>query len=288
MEHKGENKPLVSVIVRTKDRLLLLRRALKSISSQTYRPLEVIVVNDGKEEVIKILQEFRKYFPIEYLDLSPSQGRASAGNAGLKAAKGEYICFLDDDDIFYNNHIEGLVKALIETNYKVAYCDYVTAWMRYNIKTGRFRQIRSTYLKPFESLDFSYQKLKLENYIPLHSLLFESLILKESGGFDNELSDFEDWELLLRIAAKTPFYYLKEKTCAYFYWDKNYRESYADSYHKIVRKHFSGELDGYVTDVWRLMYKRILELNAEALRLYNKPFNRIIDFFIGIGRRFKG
>ncbi|MBP7088739.1 MAG: glycosyltransferase family 2 protein [Candidatus Omnitrophica bacterium] len=287
MISENKDKPLVSVIVRTKDRPHLLRRALRSILQQTYRPLEVVLINDGGREITQIQQKFRRYFPIECISLNPSQGRAFSGNAGLKAAKGEYICFLDDDDIFYKNHLKGLVKALIETNYRVAYSDYVTVWMRYNNKTGRFRQIRNTSLNPFESLDFSYQKLKIENYIPLNSLLFKNSILKESGGFDNELSDFEDWELLLRIAAKTSFYHLKEKTCAYFYWDKNYRESYADSYRKIVRKHFSGELDDYLIETWCLMYKRILELNADTLRLYNKPFNRMLDFFISVGRKLK-
>jgi glycosyltransferase involved in cell wall biosynthesis len=114
--------PLVSIIVRTKDRPQLLKKAIKSIAAQTYRPIEVVLVNDGGcgldiEEIKGLLCDIA----LNYVSLEKNTGRAHAGNVGIENANGEYIGFLDDDDEYYPEHLETLVFFPERSAYKVVY-----------------------------------------------------------------------------------------------------------------------------------------------------------------------
>ena len=83
----GEN-PLVSIIVRTKDRPKLLKRAIQSIASQTYKPVEVVLVNDGGCDLaIEELKTVLGDISLNYIQLEKNTGRAHAGNLGIENAK---------------------------------------------------------------------------------------------------------------------------------------------------------------------------------------------------------
>ena len=115
--------PPVSVIVRTRDRPGLLREALGSLSLQTFKDFEVLVVNDGGQDVSEILADFSS-LRISLLRLNPAKGRAAAANAGLKAARGDFVAYLDDDDLYYPNHLEHLYAFLsTHDHFGVAYTD---------------------------------------------------------------------------------------------------------------------------------------------------------------------
>ena len=91
--------PLVSLIVRTKDRPALLREALQSICEQTYPKIEIIVVNDGGDDVSEVILPFIGVnTTIVLVQFPVNLGRSKAANAGLDKATGDYIAFLDDDD----------------------------------------------------------------------------------------------------------------------------------------------------------------------------------------------
>src|SRR5512135_2804388 len=98
MDNKSHT-PLVSIIVRTKDRPKLLEHALESIAAQTYRPIEVVLVNDGGCDLdIEKLRSILGDVSLKYVRLENNAGRAHAGNVGIEHAQGDYIGFLDDDD----------------------------------------------------------------------------------------------------------------------------------------------------------------------------------------------
>ena len=78
-----ENRPLVSVIVRTKDRPVLLRDTLSSIVMQSYPNIEIVLVNDGEEDLTQIVEEFKPYTAVQYIKLEEPRGRTAAGNAGI-------------------------------------------------------------------------------------------------------------------------------------------------------------------------------------------------------------
>ena len=100
----GEN-PLVSIIVRTKDRPKLLERALQTVASQTYRPIEVVLVNDGGCDLDIKAEKILEDMSLNYIRLEKNTGRAHAGNIGLGNVNGKYVGFLDDDDEFYPEHV---------------------------------------------------------------------------------------------------------------------------------------------------------------------------------------
>ncbi len=89
----GETGPLVSIIVRTKDRPGLLVHALNSIQAQTYRNLEIVVVNDGGIDVRDVIETVVPDIPVTYISHETCKGRSEAANSGMKAAKGAYSQF---------------------------------------------------------------------------------------------------------------------------------------------------------------------------------------------------
>lgn len=111
---------LVSVVIATYRRDESLRAALKSILNQTYKAVEVIVVDDNADEmwnrkVENIIKEIGEIFSIVYIQNKNNKGSAETRNIGIKEAKGEYITFLDDDDIYLPNKIKNQVEHMLET-----------------------------------------------------------------------------------------------------------------------------------------------------------------------------
>ena len=239
----NKENPLVTIIVRTKDRPKLLKRALKSIADQTYKPIEIILVNDGgcnldPEELEAILGEVS----INYIYLEKNMGRAYAGNVGIKNAQGSYIGFLDDDDEFYPEHVSVLINYLLESDLEIAYTDSLMVYQAYDPHT---KEISAVDKKLVYSSDFDYDIIVFENYIPLMCLLFRKEVLLNSEGFDTGLELYEDWELLIRLGEKYPFKHIRKTTANYYQWSSELQISHMnqdifsirDSYLRIVRKH---------------------------------------------------
>ena len=105
------NRPLVSVVVPVYNGERYLASALKSILEQDYRPLEVIVVDDGSaDDTAKIAHS---YGNVRYI-YQPNQGPSAARNAGISAARGEFIAFLDADDVWAPGKLSLQMNHLIE------------------------------------------------------------------------------------------------------------------------------------------------------------------------------
>ena len=113
--------PLVSVLIRTHQRPDVLKTALDSVRKQTYPNIQVVIIEDGINTAEKLLKE--KYADLNYVYEATGKkiGRCGAGNRALELAKGEYCNFLDDDDAFFDNHIQLLIDAVLKTNSMVAY-----------------------------------------------------------------------------------------------------------------------------------------------------------------------
>ncbi|HVR98029.1 MAG TPA: PIG-L family deacetylase, partial [Thermoanaerobaculia bacterium] len=199
--------PRISVIVRTRDRPALLAEALASLAAGTWRRAEVVLVNDGGE-MPAVPDGFP--LPVVRVDLPASRGRAAAAQAGVAAATGAFVAFLDDDDLAAPEHLETLAGLTAAAGVRVAYTDAAVAVYELSEDGWTCRERRLPY-----SRDFDPDVLRVDNYIPFNTLLIERRLFDEAGPFDVSLPFFEDWDFLIRLAAITPFHHLARVTCEY-------------------------------------------------------------------------
>lgn len=234
-----EEKPLVSVVVRTCGRPNVLRETLISLRNQTYKNIEVVVVEDGENISEKMIKEEFSDLNVVYQASIEKVGRCVNGNKGLELAKGKYLNFLDDDDLFYADHIETLVSEL-ETakKYKVAYA--VAYETKISVKSKEPEYVYEEVARALvHNKPFSRITLLTQNAFPIQCVMFEKEMFLEYGGFDLSLDNLEDWELWARYAAENTFLYVEKVTSMYRVPSKV--ESYAkrqeeiDSYYKTAR-----------------------------------------------------
>ena len=203
-----EAGPKISVIVRTKDRPELLREALASLAASTYRRAEIVLVNDGGKPPV-VPADFP--LSVEVVNLESNRGRAAAANAGIAAASGEYVAFLDDDDLVEPEHLATLAGLVRAAGVRVAYTDAAVGVYELDGDTGwRCTERRIPY-----SRDFDPELLLFDNYIPFNTLLIERSLFEQAGELDDDLPFFEDWDYLIRLATLTPFHHLARVTCEY-------------------------------------------------------------------------
>ena len=203
--------PLVSVIVPTHNRPDMLKDAIQSILDQTFQNFEIIVVNDAGQDVTSVVQAFNSPKTV-YLSHETNKGLAAARNTGIRAARGKYIAYLDDDDIFYPEHLETVVTFLQKNGEKVAYTDAVRVHQR--IDNDRY----VTYKKDIPySIDFDYDRILYENFIPVLCIVHEKECLDVCGMFDETFCCLEDWELWLRMSRHFTMHHIKLLTCEFSY-----------------------------------------------------------------------
>lgn len=208
--------PLVSVVVRTKDRPVTLQTALMSLANQTLDRFEVVVVNDGGPDVSPLLEPFERRLTIRYVTHESPRGAAAALNTGLNAATGEWMAYLDDDDIVYPYHLNALWSTLIETGARFAYADHT----RVLVKTGENGEPIPVMWRPIPTWEFSVRDLYTQDYLPIHTWMHARADAIELGGFRTDLDVHEDWDLLLRLAHTCNFTPTRQVSAEYrFYVD---------------------------------------------------------------------
>lgn len=190
----------VSVIVRTKDRPALLSEAIASIRASEY-PAEIVVVNDGGRSP--------EVDDVKLVEHSASRGRSEAMNSGVKAASNALVAFLDDDDLFYEEHLRTLTRASAQTQYAGWYTNAVSAFVSTSAAGSLETHAR---LRIFDS-DFDRERLLIDNYIPLPTLLVPRDTFLDLGGFDSQFDLFEDWDFIIRLSRRGDLLHIPRITC---------------------------------------------------------------------------
>ena len=207
---KKSSTPLVSVIIPTYNRPAMLAEAVRSVLDQTYQDIEIVVVNDSGVKVENILVSLNKKGNISYVRHSRNRGLAAARNTGIALSRGEYIAYLDDDDVFLPHHVETLVTSMENGDHKVAYSD---AYRAFQNRQGD-SYIISKRDTPF-SIDFDHDRILTENFIPVLCVIHKKECLQKVGLFDENLRRLEDWDLWIRMSQQYTFAHLREITCEF-------------------------------------------------------------------------
>lgn len=207
---RDAGRPTVSVIVPTHNRPAQLAETLKSILVQSWHDFEIIVVNDAGVDVSPIIGHLNQGNRITSLRHHANRGLAAARNTGIRAAAGKYIAYLDDDDLFYPQHLEMLVTFLEATSFKVAYSDAYRAHQE--LRDGKY-EVTGRDL-PY-SFDFDYDRILVRNYIPVLCFVHEKSCFQDVGLFDESLKVLEDWDLWIRMSRKHKFAHVKQVTCEF-------------------------------------------------------------------------
>jgi len=230
----------VSVIIRTKNRPHFLREAIVSVATQTYRDIEIVVVNDGGEDVEELVREYAtgSIQRLVYEALQPGRGRAAAANAGLDIATGKYLIFLDDDDIFYPDHIASLAEVLRRSG--EARCAYAGVRVEY-YKQGQLERTIA-FNEPFD-----LAKLWGRNFIPIHAVLFDRSLHQQGCRFDEMFEILEDWDFWLQLSQRTQFVHLDQISACY----RNFGESGLGSH---INEDLLRQATGSVFEKWKTIW----------------------------------
>jgi hypothetical protein len=209
--------PLVSIIVRTYgDRRALLRRALQSIVDQAYRPVEILIIDDGGETSPEVLQEFSSVPGCTFrLVATAKLGRSEAANRGLALAEGEFVGFLDDDDFLLPQHLSLLCGMLCGD----PALDAVHSASRelaadLDPETGSHGEatVNAVFFRPIANS----AELLNRNPFPIQSVLFRRSLLGKQDRFDPNLDALEDWLFWMRLLCGRKIAGAAEVTSVFF------------------------------------------------------------------------
>lgn len=199
--------PNISVIITTYQRPHLVSQTIESVIAQTYTDYEIIVVNDGSLDNTKeVLDQFEDKITVIH---QQNRGVSAARNAGIHAASGRYIAFLDDDDLWLPHKLEKQIACLESNpNIGLVYSD-MFCFNEYGTLPATWSQGNPTPPAPQCWLLF------VRNFIPTPSVVVRKECLDKVGLFDETLVTCEDYDLWLRILAKFPIHFLNEPLVRY-------------------------------------------------------------------------
>ncbi|GLS89611.1 hypothetical protein GCM10007916_06780 [Psychromonas marina] len=195
-------EPLVSVVIPSYNHQDYIAKSLESVFNQTYKNIEVIVIDDGSaDNTLDVIKQFKQKYDFEYQTQS-NMGVCRTLNKAISLSKGEYIALLASDDYWALDKIEKQVKLLNES----AGSEFCFT------QAKEFDDDKPDYSNIFPKKTLSgnvINKVFIRQHVPAGSMMFSRPLYDELGGFDETLKE-EDWDFVIRCAAKTSFSSVKE------------------------------------------------------------------------------
>jgi len=194
------SKETISVIIPSYNREATLLRALKSVYTQTRKPDEVIVIDDGSTDNTSTI--IKRDFPQTQYIYQANRGVSAARNRGIQHTTGQWLAFLDSDDEWLPNKLERQLDALaLQLEHKAIHTDEI--WIRNGERVNPMKKHAKSGGMIFK------QCLPLCSISPSSVMLHRSLF-DEIGYFDETLPACEDYDLWLRLCAKFPILFVNE------------------------------------------------------------------------------
>src|ERR1017187_8226572 len=188
--------PLVSAIIATYNRAYIVCEAVESILNQTYKNIEVIVVDDGStDNTQEILKQYGGRIHVIY---QKNSGPAAARNRGIRESRGEIISFLDSDDLWLPTFVERQVSVLQRAGLDVP-CSISNSWFRYATGAGTTSfQISDLHAASDEGIWLDPAEVLLNRFVLFsQTIAVRRKALMEAGLFDETLWYLEDYDLAL-------------------------------------------------------------------------------------------
>lgn len=280
--------PFFSVVIPVFNRENLVEKVIDCVLNQSFKDFEIVVVDNHStdETVLKVKELQKSYANIKLICNPENLERCISRNLGIKNSEGEYICFLDSDDFWLDNHLEEMYHFIVNSKTPGLYFSNAFDSINFGPLTDRTCPDLSSYPLFEYLLTFTFNPSRVSVH---HS------VLKEFD-FDPEIPGLEDFDLWLRIATKFPIFQLNKRTVVYNIHDdsttttelrKSDREIklYKTVLSKQLLKNFLP-----IQSVNRLMsmcyYRRVLSLNVtfnpgvihyyilKAFFLYPKGYNK--------------
>ncbi|WP_155010343.1 glycosyltransferase family 2 protein [Priestia megaterium] len=226
MEEKGS---LISVIIPTFNRKDAVIRAIKSVLNQTYKNIEVLIIDDastdGTKDVIKNISDVR----VKYFVLKENTKGTLPRNFGIEKSTGEYIAFLDSDDEWFPNKLE-LQLDYIKSHETES--DPILCFTNANILINKKKTIKVKNEKCFLEDDIVNYIFEKNNFVQTSTFMIRAEIAKQVQ-FDSTLTKHQDYDFCIRLQNKGVKFLLLEKNLTLYYSDINSNQISSFSVEKI-------------------------------------------------------
>jgi glycosyltransferase involved in cell wall biosynthesis len=221
----------VAVIMRTKDRNLFLKRALKSVINQTYKEWILVIVNDGGDvnNLKNLLEAYTEYKDkIVVINNEKSLGMEAASNKGIMAVNSDYIIIHDDDDTWELNFLCKTVNYLEST----PNCKGVITHSNNIVEYVKKEKIKIKKTKSFNSnlkgMICAYDLCNKNIFSPI-SFIYRREVVNEIGLYDESLPVLGDWEFNIRFIRKYDIHIIEESLANYHQRPKVRKGIYSNS-----------------------------------------------------------
>lgn len=263
---------MVSIIIPVYNRANIIERTVNNILQQTYKEIEVIVVDDGSTDNIDDVMQHYKDDRVRYIKIEQNMGACYARNVGVRAAKGEYIAFQDSDDLWMDEKIEHQLECIKSSNFDICICRMMQIY-----ENGK--------RKEFHGETFSQQSITVENELG-KSFFSTQLIFGKKGcfleePFDETFPRFQDWDLGIRLVKKYKIIFLDEILVERYLQSNSVSNNSSKGYiaGKLLLEKYHEDYIQYPKAKAKFLafYAKLQELNNESSHEYLKE-SLYLDF----------
>ena len=261
---------LVSVVIPTYKRPTMLDRAIDSVLNQTYENIEVIVVDDNnpdtdyRKETETIMEKFKNEKKVKYIKHEHNKNGSAARNTGWKNSNGEYITFLDDDDVISSNRIELMAKLLDSLDQSWGMC-----YSAYELKKEN-GEVQKSFSKKFGNCYIN--ALMRTFFMGSGSNLFlRKSVVDEIDGYDESFIRNQDIEFLVRATEKYKIAYIDEVLLKIYQEGNRKKRSFEEV--ELITKHYLDTFDEKINKLSKEDKNRVITvISLERFRtaLYDK------------------